>query len=237
MMTLILDCSDQEKFELLRALASLWKLLALGRSARGWLMCDLTDGDVLNTVPPSIVSTTAYIITNQAEVKHGVVHPLNGRPPFYKTHDVKHLPTKYGKTTTEYALYQNWVEACRREDQIPLHNTHCDSKFILKTAIHTTLRPAQECDRLMALDCQVGATREQDFIAYFTAHTLRELRELVPANSPEEIPTPTVTPRNSRLTTAVMKQVFVFDMPQWRLDFERVIENFVQHQESRGSNK
>lgn len=198
-MKILLTGKDgQVGFELMRTLAPLGELTAVGRAD-----CDLEDGEALRTLvraaaPDVIVNAAAYTAVDKAESEPGPAFAVNARAPGILGEEAARLGALVVHYSTDYVFdgagQAPWTEADTPAPQSVYGSSKlageralaeaCPGHLILRTSwvlgshggnfAKTMLRLAAERDRLTVVDDQFGAPTSAALLADLTAHLVRQ---------------------------------------------------------------
>jgi dTDP-4-dehydrorhamnose reductase len=198
-MKILLTGKDgQVGFELVRALAPLGKVVAVGRSD-----CDLGDADALRALvrsiaPDLIVNPAAYTAVDKAESERDLAFAVNARAPGILGEEAARLGALLIHYSTDYVFdgagQAPWTEADTPAPQSVYGSSKlageralaqaCDRHLVLRASwvlgVHggnfakTMLRLAAERDRLTVVDDQFGAPTSASLLADLTAHLVRQ---------------------------------------------------------------
>jgi dTDP-4-dehydrorhamnose reductase len=198
-MKILLTGKDgQVGFELVRALAPLGEVVAVGRAA-----CDLLDADSLRELvrshaPDVIVNAAAYTAVDRAESEQEASFAINGRAPGVLGEEAAALGAMVVHYSSDYVFdgagQAPYTEADRPAPQSVYGSSKlageralaeaCSRHLILRTSwvlgshggnfAKTMLRLAAERDRLTVVDDQFGAPTSAALLADLTAHLIRQ---------------------------------------------------------------
>ncbi|MCS0589427.1 dTDP-4-dehydrorhamnose reductase [Massilia norwichensis] len=198
-MKILLTGKDgQVGFELVRALAPLGEVLAVGRAD-----CDLGDTEALRVLvrtaaPDIIVNAAAYTAVDKAEAESDLAFAVNARAPGILGEEAARLRAMAIHYSTDYVFdgagHAPWTEADAPQPQNVYGRSKlageralaeaCPRHAILRTSwvlgshggnfAKTMLRLAAERDRLNVVDDQVGAPTSAALLADLTAHLIRQ---------------------------------------------------------------
>jgi dTDP-4-dehydrorhamnose reductase len=198
-MKILLTGKDgQVGFELVRALAPLGEVVAVGRSD-----CDLGDADALRALvrsiaPGLIVNPAAYTAVDKAESERDLAFAVNARAPGVLGEEAARLGALLIHYSTDYVFdgagQAPWTEADTPAPQSVYGGSKlageralaqaCDRHLVLRTSwvlgVHggnfakTMLRLAAERDQLTVVDDQFGAPTAASLLADLTAHLVRQ---------------------------------------------------------------
>jgi len=198
-MKILLTGKDgQVGFELVRALAPLGEVVAVGRGD-----CDLSDGEALRTLvrtvaPDIIVNPAAYTAVDKAESEPDMAFSLNARAPGILGEEAARLDALMIHYSTDYVFdgagQAPWTEADTPAPQSVYGSSKlagervlretCPCHLILRTSwvlgshggnfAKTMLRLGAERDRLTVVDDQFGAPTSAALLADLTAHLVRQ---------------------------------------------------------------
>jgi dTDP-4-dehydrorhamnose reductase len=202
-MKILLTGKDgQVGFELVRALAPLGEVLAVGRAD-----CDLADPDALRALvrriaPEVIVNAAAYTAVDRAESERDAAFAVNGHAPGILGEEAARLGALVVQYSTDY-VFDGAGDDPWTEDDTPAPRSvygssklageralrdACPRHLILRTSwvlgVHganfakTMLRLAAQRETLTVIDDQFGAPTSAALLADLTAHLVRQyLRE------------------------------------------------------------
>lgn len=198
MKILLTGRDGQLGFELVRALAPLGEVLAVGRAD-----CDLDDAGALRTLvrrlaPDVIVNPAAYTAVDRAESEPDLAFAVNAGVPGILGEEAARLGSLVVHYSTDY-VFDGAGQAPYTEADTPApHSVYGSSKLageralahacarhlILRTSwvlgahggnfAKTMLRLAAERDALSVVDDQVGAPTSAALLADLTAHLVRQ---------------------------------------------------------------
>ena len=198
-MKILLTGKDgQVGFELVRALAPLGEVVAVGRAD-----CDLGDAEALRTLvrtvaPDVIVNPAAYTAVDRAESEAGLAFAVNARAPGILGEEAARLGALAMHYSTDYVFdgvgQAPWTEADTPAPQSVYGSSKlageralaeaCPRHAILRTSwvlgshganfAKTMLRLAAERERLSVVDDQFGAPTSAALLADLTAHLVRQ---------------------------------------------------------------
>jgi dTDP-4-dehydrorhamnose reductase len=198
-MKILLTGKDgQVGFELVRALAPLGEVVAVGRAD-----CDVGDAEALRTLvrtvaPDVIVNPAAYTAVDKAESESGLAFAVNARAPGILGEEAARLGALLIHYSTDYVFdgagHAPWTEADTPAPQSVYGASKlageralteaCPRHVILRTSwvlgshggnfAKTMLRLAAERDRLSVVDDQLGAPTSAALLADLTAHLVRQ---------------------------------------------------------------
>jgi dTDP-4-dehydrorhamnose reductase len=198
-MKILLTGKDgQVGFELVRALAPLGDVVAIGRGD-----CDLTDGDALRELvrrvaPDLIVNPAAYTAVDRAEAEPEAAFSVNARAPGILGEEARRLNALIVHYSTDYVFDGAGRDRYAETDQPAPQSvygdtklagelavaTACERHLILRTSwvlgshggnfAKTILRLADERERLTVVDDQFGAPTSAALLADLTAHLVRQ---------------------------------------------------------------
>jgi dTDP-4-dehydrorhamnose reductase len=198
-MRILLTGKDgQLGFELMRSLAPLGEVTAVGRAD-----CDLTDADALRALvrevaPEVIVNPAAHTAVDRAESECETAFAVNARAPGVLGEEAARLGALVVHYSTDY-VFDGAGQAPWTEDDSPAPRSvygsskhageralaeACRRHLILRTSwvlgahggnfAKTMLRLAGERDRLNVVDDQFGAPTSACLLADLTAHLVRQ---------------------------------------------------------------
>jgi dTDP-4-dehydrorhamnose reductase len=198
-MKILLTGKDgQLGFELVRSLAPLGEVVAVGRAD-----CDLLDADALRALvravaPEVIVNPAAYTAVDRAESEREAAFAVNARAPGVLGEEAARLGALVIHYSTDY-VFDGAGQAPYTEDDRPAPQSvygsskhageralagACPRHLILRTSwvlgLHggnfakTMLRLAAERDRLNVVDDQFGAPTSACLLADVTSHLVRQ---------------------------------------------------------------
>ena len=198
-MRILLTGKDgQVGFELVRALAPLGEVFAVGRED-----CDLGDAEALRALlcriaPDVIVNPAAYTAVDKAEAEGDLAFAVNARAPRILGEEAARLGALVVHYSTDYVFdgagHAPWTEvdtpapqsvygASKLAGERALSEV-CSRHLILRTSwvlgshggnfAKTMLRLAAERDRLSVVDDQFGAPTSAALLADLTAHLVRQ---------------------------------------------------------------
>jgi dTDP-4-dehydrorhamnose reductase len=198
-MKILLTGKDgQVGFELVRALAPLGEVVAVGRED-----CDVGDAEALRALlrkaaPDVIVNPAAYTAVDKAESEGGLAFAVNARAPGILGEDAARLRALVIHYSTDYVFdgagQAPWTEADTPAPQSVYGASKlageralseaCSRHLILRTSwvlgshggnfAKTMLRLAAERERLNVVDDQFGAPTSAALLADLTAHLVRQ---------------------------------------------------------------
>lgn len=198
-MKILLTGKDgQVGFELVRALAPLGDVVAIGRAD-----CDLTDGDALRELvrrvaPDLIVNPAAYTAVDRAEAEPEAAFSVNARAPGILGEEARRLNALIVHYSTDYVFDGAGRDPYAETDQPAPQSvygdtklagelavsTACERHLILRTSwvlgshggnfAKTILRLADERERLTVVNDQFGAPTSAALLADLTAHLVRQ---------------------------------------------------------------
>jgi dTDP-4-dehydrorhamnose reductase len=198
-MKILLTGKDgQVGFELVRALAPLGEVVAVGRAE-----CDLGDADALRTLvrrvaPDVIVNPAAYTAVDKAESARDLAFAVNARAPGLLGEEAARLGALVVHYSTDY-VFDGAGFKPYTEDDAPAPRSEygasklageralaepCPQHLILRTSwvlgthggnfAKTMLRLAAEREQLRVVDDQSGAPTSAALLADLTAHLVRQ---------------------------------------------------------------
>ncbi|MGJ7914631.1 dTDP-4-dehydrorhamnose reductase [Massilia sp. LXY-6] len=198
-MKILLTGKDgQVGFELVRALAPLGEVVAVGRAD-----CNLLDADALRAlvrrvVPDVIVNPAAWTAVDQAESEPETAFGVNARAPGMLGEEAARLDALMVHYSTDY-VFDGAGQAPWTESDAPAPRSvygssklageralagACARHLILRTSwvlgahggnfAKTILRLARERERLSVVDDQFGAPTSAALLADLTAHLVRQ---------------------------------------------------------------
>jgi len=198
-MKILLTGKDgQVGFELVRTLAPLGEVVAVGRAD-----CDLGDAEALRTLvrtvaPDVIVNPAAYTAVDKAESERNLAFAVNARAPGILGEEAARLGALVIHYSTDYVFdgagHAPWTEADMPAPQSVYGASKfageralfeaCSRHLILRTSwvlgshggnfAKTMLRLAAERDHLTIVDDQFGAPTSAALLADLTAHLVRQ---------------------------------------------------------------
>jgi dTDP-4-dehydrorhamnose reductase len=198
MKILLTGRDGQVGFELVRALAPVGEVVAVGRAD-----CDLLDADALRALvrraaPDVIVNPAAYTAVDRAEAERDLAFAVNARTPGILGEEATRLGALVVHYSTDY-VFDGAGQAPWTEGDTPApHSVYgssklageralaeaCASHLILRTSwvlgahggnfAKTMLRLAAERDKLSVVDDQFGAPTSAALLADLTAHLVRQ---------------------------------------------------------------
>lgn len=207
---LLLGCNGQVGWELRRALAPLGTLIALDRRGHAGLCGDLSSlhalaDTVRHVAPHVIVNAAAYTAVDAAEREPLLAQRINAEAPGVLAHEAARLGALLVHYSTDYVFDGSSTRPWQENDApAPLNHYGLSKRageeailasgaqaLILRTSwvyatrghnfAKTMLRLAQERDTLRVIHDQHGAPTGADLIADVTAHAVRQLQGLAPA--------------------------------------------------------
>ena len=204
MKILLLGPNGQVGWELQRSLASLGKVIAIGRQGGDGLAGDLSNpetlaGTVKTVSPDIIVNAAAYTAVDRAESEPEQTRLINAEGPARLAQEAKrtsawlvHYSTDYVFNGTGSTPWQeddptgpiNVYGQTKLEGEEAIRQTGCHH-LIFRTSwvyaahgknfIHTMLKLASERENLNVIDDQIGAPTGAELIADVTAHAIRSV--------------------------------------------------------------
>jgi dTDP-4-dehydrorhamnose reductase len=198
-MKILLTGKDgQVGFDLLRALAPLGDVVAVGRAD-----CDLGDADALRALvrrhaPDVIVNAAAYTAVDRAESERDTAFAVNARAPGLLGEEAARIKALVIHYSTDYVFDGAGARPWTEDDAPAPRSVYgssklageralaeaCERHLILRTSwvlgVHggnfakTMLRLAAQRDSLTVVDDQFGAPTSAALLADLTAHLLRQ---------------------------------------------------------------